>query len=101
MRMRIVRVAVVGVALLGAGASIGYAQGKPAAGGAGGKAAEHRSEQAERNSNAQWSEGATRGQERAAERRSGEAEHEEAEAETKKAPKGERGEAKKRVPDDD
>ena len=37
--------------------------------GAGGKAREHRSESAEKNSNAQWSEGATRGQERAAERR--------------------------------
>jgi hypothetical protein len=38
-------------------------------GNAGGVAAEHRSERADERSNAQWSEGATRGQERAAEQR--------------------------------
>jgi hypothetical protein len=47
----------------------GRAEDKPKSGKAGGAAAEHRSEQAVESGNPQWSEGATKGQERAEERR--------------------------------
>lgn len=48
---------------------LGRADDKPKSEKAGGVAAEHRSEQAVESGNPQWSEGATKGQERAAERK--------------------------------
>ena len=60
----------IAMAVIGLAISPSLSQGKEKDQGVGGRAEEHRSEDARENSNAQWSEGATRGQERAAERRS-------------------------------